>query len=193
MAPPLDPRLVESNRRQTETFRNGAALMDEPPEVLQIPFEGTSLPGYFFAVDDDPRPRATLIVLGGYDSTVEEQYFFNAAAALARGYNVLAFDGPGQGGALIQQGMLIRADWGSVVTPVIDYLLARADVDPKRIGLVGASLGAFLAPRAAAADHRLAACVADCGTYDMYAGFLNMLPEPMREAFELATRTLSSR
>jgi pimeloyl-ACP methyl ester carboxylesterase len=184
MGVPLDPRLVDSNRRQTAAFRSGSALMDHPPEVLRIPFEGTTLPGYFFAVDDDPRPRPTAIVFGGYDATVEEQYFFNGAAALARGYNVLAFDGPGQGGVLIDQGLPMRADWGSVVTPVVDYLLTRTDVDPDRIVLIGLSLGGFLAPRAAATEHRLAACIGDCGSYDLYQGFLNLLPPPTRSAFE---------
>ena len=74
------------------------------------PFPGTSS-----GVDDDRRPRATVILTGGYDGTVEELYFFNGAAALARGYNVLAFDGPGQGAALLQRGLTLRADWENVV------------------------------------------------------------------------------
>lgn len=184
MQVPLDQRLVDSNQRQTDAFRSGAALMDHPPEILRIPFEGTTLPGYFFAVDDDPRPRPTVIVFGGYDATVEEQYFFNGAAALARGYNVLAFDGPGQGSVLIHQGLPMRADWGSVITPVVDYLQTRPDVDPNRIALIGLSLGGFLAPRAAAAEHRLAACIGDCGSYDLYAGFLDLLPPATRVGFE---------
>lgn len=94
MAAPLDQRLVESSHRQTATFRQGAELMDQPPEIVEIPYEDTTLPGYFFAVDNDPRPRPTVILTGGYDSTKEEGYFYNAAAALARGYNALVFDGP---------------------------------------------------------------------------------------------------
>lgn len=44
---PLDPRLVASNARQTAMFRSAAALMAVPPEQIEIPFEGASLPGYF--------------------------------------------------------------------------------------------------------------------------------------------------
>ena len=132
MGAPTDPRLVASNARQTETFRRAAALMARPPELLEIPYEGTTLPGYFFRAADDDRPRATVILTGGYDGTVEELYFFNGAAALARGYNVLAFDGPGQGAALLQRGMVLRPDWENVVTPVVDHALARPDVDPER-------------------------------------------------------------
>jgi alpha/beta hydrolase family protein len=147
MGPPLGDRLRSSNATQTEVFRQGAALLASPPEIVEIPFEGTTLPGYHFrAAGADPRP--TVILLGGYDGTVEELYFFNGAAALARGYDVLAFDGPGQGGALIQQGLVMRADYGPVVTAVLDFLLERAGADPRRVALIGLSLGGFVAPRA---------------------------------------------
>ncbi len=43
----LDPRLADSYQRQASTFRSGAALLAEPPEIVQIPYEGTTLPGYF--------------------------------------------------------------------------------------------------------------------------------------------------
>lgn len=188
MGLPVDPRLGESLHRCRDAFRRGAALMVQPPEIVEIPFEGTTLPGYFLRVDADATPRATVITIGGYDSVMEEQYFFNAAAALARGYNVLMFDGPGQGTVLVDQGLPMRPDWESVITPVVDYALTRDDVDPARLALVGLSLGAYLAPRAASAEHRLAACVADCGTLDMYAGFLGRLPGPLRKGYEAGNK-----
>jgi alpha-beta hydrolase superfamily lysophospholipase len=179
LAPPLDPRLRETNGLQTEMFRRAGALMSEPPELLEIPFEQTTLPGYFFRPDASGHQRATVILTGGYDSTVEELYFTNAAAALARGYNALAFDGPGQGGALIQKGLTLRPDWENVIRPVLDYALSRPDVDPNRLGLIGPSLGAHLAPRAASDEPRLAACIADCGAFDLHAAFLRRLPPPL--------------
>jgi hypothetical protein len=57
LAAPLDPRLVDSYARQTSCFRSGAALLAESPEILEIPYEGTTLPGYFFRVGPDPAPR----------------------------------------------------------------------------------------------------------------------------------------
>ena len=112
LRPPLDPHLQDTNAKQTEMFRRAGALMDRPPEILEIPYEQVSLPGYFFRTASDANPRATVILTGGYDSTVEELYLTNGAAALARGYNVLAFDGPGQGGALIQQHLRLRPRLG---------------------------------------------------------------------------------
>jgi alpha-beta hydrolase superfamily lysophospholipase len=184
MGIPLDPRLVESNARQSEMFRRAAKLSPTPYEAVAIPYEGTTLPGYFVRARDDGSPRATVILTGGYDGTAEELYFWNGAAALARGYNVLAFDGPGQGAALLQQGLVMRPDWENVVTPVIDYALGRSDVDPRRIALIGLSLGAHLAPRAASAEHRLAACIADCGAFDLHAAFLERMPGPLASGLE---------
>lgn len=186
---PVDPRMVQSNTRQTEAFRRAAALLDTPVEIVQIPFEDTTLPGYFLkAADESGVRRATVIGLGGYDGTCEECYFYFAAPALARGYNVVLFDGPGQGAALLQQGLRMRPDWDTVITPVVDYLLARADVDPDRIALAGLSLGGFLGPRAAAKEHRLAALIADSGSYDMYGGALERMPKPLAHGFETGNR-----
>src|SRR5580698_2109267 len=176
---PLDPRVSDSYARQTSAFRSGAALLAQPPEILAIPYEHTALPGYFFLAEPAGPPRPTVILTGGYDGTAEELYFLNGAAALARGYNVLAFDGPGQGAALIGQGLLMRPDWAAVITPVVDYLLTRPDVDPARIALIGLSLGGYLAPRAASGEHRLAACIADCGSYDLFAAAVSRIPGPL--------------
>ena len=159
--------------------------MDQPPEVIEIPYEQVSLPGYFFRAAPDTARRATVILTGGYDSTVEELYLTNAAAALARGYNVLAVDGPGQGGALIQQHLTLRPDWENVIKPVLDYALT---VDPHRIALIGPSLGAHLAPRAASQEHRLAACIAHCGAFDVHAAFLDRLPGPLAASVKHGSR-----
>jgi dienelactone hydrolase len=176
MGAPVDERLQATNRRQTELFRQGASLFDQPPEILNIPFDDTTLPGYHFRADADTRPRPTVVLVGGYDGTCEELYFLNGRAALARGYNVVAFDGPGQGAALLQQGLVLRPDFDTVIAAVIDFLADRPDTDPHRIALIGLSLGAHLAPRAASNERRLAACIADCGSYDLFDSALQRIP-----------------
>ena len=168
--------------KQTDTFRRAAELFDLPPDVLQIPYENTRLPGYFFRASDDGAPRPTVIITNGYDGTVEELYFNNAVAALERGYNVLTFDGPGQGSVISEQGIPFRPDWEAVVTPVVDFALTLPEVDPTKIVLHGISFGGYLAPRAATAEHRIAACVSDCGPYDLQDATLARIPAPLAKS-----------
>jgi len=78
-----------------------------------------------------------------------------------RGYNALIFEGPGQGSLLFQRQIPFRHDWENVITPVVDYLRSRPDVDHRGIALNGSSLGGELVIRAAAFEQRLAAVVAD--------------------------------
>jgi pimeloyl-ACP methyl ester carboxylesterase len=165
MRAPVDPRLIEALQRQTRAFQKAAKLMATEVEAIRIPYENTTLPGYFFKVDNQSRP--TLILVGGYDSTSEEMYFFNVLAALRRGYHCLTFDGPGQGRALVEQQLYFRPDWEAVITPVVDYALARPEVEAKHLGMIGLSWGGYLSLRAATAEPRLAACVADPGQYDL--------------------------
>lgn len=179
MAAPIDERLRSAHQREVETFRQGAALLDLPPQVVEIPYEDGSLPAYFFLASEDGHPRPTVVLTTGYDGSAEELYFANGAAALERGYNVLAFEGPGQGAMIIDRGVPFRPDWEAVVTPVVDWLLTRPQVDSSAIALIGLSLGGYLAPRAASAEHRLAACVSDCGPYDVFDAAASRLPGPL--------------
>jgi len=66
---------------------------------------------------------------------------------------------------LIEQGLYFRPDWEAVITAVVDWLLTRPEVDPRRIALMGRSWGGYLAPRAATGEHRLAALIADAAQY----------------------------
>ena len=174
--PAGDPEIALLSRLARETFTAGAALLDTPVEEVSIPYQSTTLPGYLFLVDGSGRPRPTVVYNSGYDSTLEESYFAIAAAALRRGYNVLAFDGPGQGAALRDQGLTFRPDWEAVVTPVIDYALTRTEIDAGAITLFGYSLGGLLVARAAAFDQRVTALILDDGIYDFSAPFSDVLP-----------------
>jgi len=164
---PVDPRLLAQFAKESEAFRKAAALFDTPAEPVEIPYEGTTLPGYWYRPDSSGQRRPTLIATNGYDHTLPMMHFAFAAAAVERGYNCLIFDGPGQGRALIKQGLAMRPDWEHVVGPVIDHLLAQPEVDADKIALAGWSFGGYLAPRAASGDPRLAAVIADPGTYSL--------------------------
>jgi pimeloyl-ACP methyl ester carboxylesterase len=175
---------------EVASFRAGAALLDLPPEIVAIPYEGTTLPGYFFRASSDGRPRPTLILTNGYDGTAEELYFANGVAALERGYNVLIFDGPGQGAMIIERGVVFRPDWENVVTPVVDFALTLPEVDPNALVLLGPSFGGYLAPRAATAEHRLAGCISDCGPYDLFDASISRVPGVLAGALPNGNRLL---
>lgn len=164
---PLHPDLSRAYDLHRQSFRQAAVLLDFAVEEVRIPYEQKSLRGYFLRAAGSDVPRATLILNGGYDSTAEESYFWNAAAALRRGYHCLVFDGPGQGSSLIEDGLPFRPDWEAVVRPVVDWLLARPEVDSQRIGIIGLSFGGYLALRAASGEPRIAACVADPGQFSL--------------------------
>jgi alpha-beta hydrolase superfamily lysophospholipase len=167
--PAADTESARLAKASQQAFADAAALLDTPARAVRIPYEDTTLPGYVFLVDDSGTPRPTVFYHGGYDSTLEEDYLALAAGALRRGYNVIAFDGPGQGSALREQGLHFRPDWEAVVTPVVDFALTLPEVDAGRLVLAGTSLGGYLAARAAAFEHRIAACVLHDGVWDFHS------------------------
>jgi pimeloyl-ACP methyl ester carboxylesterase len=173
---PIDSRLVEAYRRQRFAFEAAAALMRPQAERIVIPYGNTGLHGYCFRVAGDGVPRPTVIVTGGYDSTAEESYFFGGRAAIERGYTCIAFDGPGQGAAIIERGLPFRPDWEAVIASVVDYAVTRPEVNREKIALLGVSFGGYLAPRAASAEARLAACIADPGEFSLFEEFQSRMP-----------------
>jgi dienelactone hydrolase len=186
---PGDSRIERAYRLSTDCYKQGARLYDPLIESIEIPYEQTRLPGYFHHADTTGRPRPTLIMHTGFDGSAEEMHVSGARAAVERGYNVLAFDGPGQYGPLHREGLVFRPDWEKVVTPVVDFALKQPGVDPRRIALLGISLGGYLAPRAAAFEHRLAALIANDGVYDFGAPFRKAVPADQWETFEKALKS----
>ena len=173
-----DPRVADTSARAIEMFRAAPEIQARWARV-RIPYEGVELEGYYLNVSGD-EPGPTLLAHGGFDSTVEEMFFAVGEAARRHGWNCLIFEGPGQGSALRLHKLPFRHDWEAVVTPVVDFALHLRGVDPERIALLGMSMGGYLAPRAAAFEHRIAACIA----YDGILNFAAALPEPQLDVTE---------
>jgi hypothetical protein len=174
-------RLWERHRK---CWDDAVELFEPPVERIAIPYQGTTLEGYFFAPDRVKTPRPTLILCNGSDGPVIAMWSYGGRSALARGWNAITFDGPGQGAALHRAKMYFRHDWEAVITPVVDYLHTRGDVDVRRIALQGISQGGYWVPRAAAFEHRLAAIVADPGVIDVASSWLLYLPAEVRALFD---------
>ena len=163
-----DARLQEAYGKHVDAFTDAAELMDHPVLAARIPYQTTMLKAYLLSPAGQPRPRPTVVVPAGYDSTAEAGWV-NVPAAISRGFNVLLFEGPGQGEALYVQRLYLRPDFEQVLTPVLDWLLARPEVDTSKVAIVGRSFGGYLAPRAAAFEQRIAALVCDPAQPDMAA------------------------
>jgi alpha-beta hydrolase superfamily lysophospholipase len=154
-------------KRAVRCFRAGTALLTTPVEQVAVPFEGTTLPGYFLRPGDSGERRPTLIMVGGGDTFVEDLYFYTGPAAVERGYQVLLVDLPGQGG-LPFSGLPMRADAEVPMRAVVDHLLARPDVDPDTLAAFGISAGGYLVPRAATREPRIKACIAASAIPDFH-------------------------
>ena len=169
---PVDPRLLAAFRKQTAALESGLGLGPHPARPVAIPFEGSSMPGWFIAAEGfEAETRPLIVFNNGYDATITDMYFASAVAASRRGYHSLLFDGPGQGAMLYERGIPLRPDWEVVINAVVDFAETLPLVDPARIALSGWSLGGHLAPRGASGEPRIAALIADPGTWGIADGF----------------------
>lgn len=152
-----------------------------PPAVrVEIPYQGGFLAGFLRQPTGAVKPPV-LIMVPGLDSAKEELEAYELPF-LARGMATLMVDGPGQGEA--EYDFPIRGDYEVPVKAMVDWVVARPDVDGSRIGLWGVSLGGYYAPRAAAFEKRLKACIGLAGPYD-FGDTWDKLPELTREAFRV--------
>jgi hypothetical protein len=158
-----------------EAFARAAALFEPAFEPVSIPWEGGKMPGWFLSPGGKGR-RPTVILNNGSDGQNIDMYVTGGAAALERGWNALILEGPGQGSNLFLRNQVFIPDWERAITPAVDFLRARPDVDKRRISLTGSSFGGYLVPRAAAFEHRLAAIVADPGVTDAFVTWQKLLP-----------------
>jgi len=167
-----DARLQQAWRAHRAAFRTALPLLPYPTTTAAIPLGTARMTSYLMRPAGPAKPRPTLIIPAGYDSTAEEGYCTTGWMALAHDMNALVWEGPGQGGVLYEDKVAMRPDFEAVLPPVIDWLLAQQGVDPDAFVLVGRSFAGYLAPRAAAHEKRLKALVCDPGQYDFVSRFV---------------------
>jgi hypothetical protein len=165
------------------TFREGRNCWEKVVDAsqgrfvrMQVPYEGTPLPGYLLRPDDTGTARPTLVMTNGSDGSLPGLVGYGAAEAIGRGWNAFLFDGPGQQSMLFEHGMPFRYDWEAVLTPVIDSLAERRDVDASALAGYGISQGGYWITRALAFERRMVAAVADPGVVDVSTGWTVHLP-----------------
>ena len=167
---PSDPRKEPLRQRLILMLREAAGV--DASARVEVPFGALRLP--VWRLPCLPRTLSggthrTVVVCGGFDSYIEE--FFPLLTCLRdQGFNVVAFEGPGQGSVRAEQGAPMTADWHHPVAAVLDAL----DLD--EVTLVGISLGGCLAIRAAAHEPRVRRVVAFDVLTDLFACFVEQQP-----------------
>lgn len=186
-------RQPEIWRRQRACWDKAVDLAPVPGERLEIPYESTTLPGYFFrAPDAEPGEQRPLVVMNnGSDGATSDMSLLGGLAASERGYHWMTFDGPGQQATLFGKKIPFRHDWEAVLTPVLDAMVARPDVDGDRIAVIGVSQAGYWVPRALAFEHRFAAAVIDPGVIDVSTSWTAQLPGFMTSQLQDETKRKS--
>lgn len=163
------PGRLDLYQRELALFHKGASLMRDRVQRVEIPYEGSHISALYFPAEGlRPGERAPLLVqLNGLDSTKEMKYLVGLPAWLSkRGVSSLMVDQPGTGEALRLQGLTARYDAEHWASRVVDWLEQHPQVDPKRIGCEGVSLGGYYCPRVVAMEPRFACGVAWGANHD---------------------------
>ena len=154
-------------QRFLEIYARGMRLSRENCQRVEIPYEGKALSALYTRAEGGQARAPLLVQVNGLDSTKEMKQRVGLPAWLARrGVASLVVDQPGTGEALRLHGMTARYDSEHWASRVVDWLEQRDDVDPKRIGMEGVSLGGYYCPRAVAFEPRFACGVAWGANHD---------------------------
>ena len=183
MVPPGEHKL-EIYRKSLRCAHEGLKRRHKNVELVEVSYEGQSLPAYFMRAQADTVSHAeqrqrqrkpTVVLFDGLDNCKEMSVLFAGCELAFRGFNTLAIDGPGQGEALRLRNIHARYDYEAAGTAAYDYVASRSDVDAKRVAIMAYSIGGYYAPRAAAFEKRYAALVSWGVIFDYHAVWVKRL------------------
>lgn len=174
-----------------DCFAAAMRAQGHPFEAFSLPWGDTPLPAYYFRNPKaGARPAKTLLVISGYDGTLEETWLAYGRAALERGYHLMLITGPGQMDTLrFHPGMAFMPDYERIGKLALDNVLARPGTDAHRVALMGISYGGYFATRIAAHEPRLGALIANSPIVDLHAymvSFVGFNPAEMPDAQDIA-------
>jgi pimeloyl-ACP methyl ester carboxylesterase len=162
---PDDPRKRETFQNSVDTFNEAINVLNVEHEQISVPYGEHFLKAIYYPGPLKAEEMPLIVVIPGYDSTMEESYFSIAAAAIERGFSCLTYEGPGQGSIILEQGLTFTPEWEKPNSAVLDEFFRRHP-RARKVILVGISLGGYFAPRAAAFDHRIDGVVSFDVLYD---------------------------
>lgn len=153
-----------------ECFVTAIKNLDLHFEEHSIPYKNIDLPIYFMSPYNDGKKRNTILIVSGFDGTLEEEFFMRGSAAIARNYNVIHFAGPGQMDVFRKfPETFFEPDFEQVVKRVIDHFEQRQEVNMNHLSLMGISIGGYFATRAACYEPRITALIANSPILDVHA------------------------
>jgi pimeloyl-ACP methyl ester carboxylesterase len=152
---PSNPMKLTTYRKFIDLFYR--AFGNEGIERHEVRYETGALP--VMRLPARSRSKGTLLIHGGFDSFIEE-YFCAWEYFADRGYDVVAFEGPGQGGALREHGLTFDHRWEKPVKAILD------DLGLDDVAILGISMGGYWCMRAAAFEKRISRVIAFPPLYD---------------------------
>jgi alpha-beta hydrolase superfamily lysophospholipase len=150
------------------------AFQDDEIKNFEVPYNDTFLP----AIRTQPantEKKGTVVLHGGFDSFIEELY--SAMKSFSdNGYEVVAFEGPGQGAARKKYGLAFDYEWEKPTKAILDYFKL------EDVTLLGISMGGWLCLRAAAFEPRINRVIAHSVSFDV-TQYTNVVGQQLAKLF----------
>lgn len=170
---PRKHRFIDAMSRSFDEAHRGLALTRHA-----VPYRGGELTAMRWEADPADRAQApsgtprTLVMMNGFDGYAEEIIDF-ASHFPSRPFDIITFDGPGQGHTALA-GMPLEPEWERPTDAVLDYF----GVDSA--AALGVSFGGYLVMRAAAHMPRISHVIAFDMMYRLLDGLTLPLPASIR-------------
>jgi dipeptidyl aminopeptidase/acylaminoacyl peptidase len=147
------------NQRKRECYLNYARYADHKVEAAWIPFQGKALPGWLHLPPGYSGGRIPAVVaIPGMDGFKEAGVAMYGDRWLSRGIAVLSVEGPGQYESAVHNIHVSMENWSEAATAIMNWMIARPEIDAQRIGVTGQSFGSFFATISASVEPRYRAC-----------------------------------
>jgi len=143
------------------------SFKEDNVQTYNIPYKESFLPAIIIKASGEKK--GTIVLHGGMDSFVEEWYLMMKYIA-QNGYDVIGFEGPGQGAALLEGGLPLEIEWEKPTSAVLDYF------NLEDVTLIGLSVGGWLCMRAAAFEPRIKRVIASGHTIH----YMKIVPAAIR-------------
>ncbi|MDP2707512.1 MAG: alpha/beta hydrolase, partial [Burkholderiales bacterium] len=164
----FDDHLVKIQlcEKMSEMVDRRAKVAGYPIERVEVPFDKGKTISCLLHLLPDRRKAPVVIYVPGMDQTKEVFPKAHHNIALARGFHVLAMDGPGQGNSNLQKIRAVKDNYERAGAAVISYLMQRPEIDAGKIAIYGISMGSYWSLRLSSYDHRAAAVVSSVACFN---------------------------